>query len=127
MGRTDFFILGPFHQYSNFDGICVSIVEGNMKISNGILFIIPTILFNGIFLWRMWHFVASQFGLLIDIHLIFGLDVVFPLMEAMQSFLKFSQRRVAFICDFITIMKVCQGQLYNLYCDNNSSFQGDKL
>jgi hypothetical protein len=62
----------------------------------------------------MWHFVVDQFGLLIDIHLIFGLDFVLPLMEVMQSFLKFSQRRDAFICDFIVVMKVCQGQLYSL-------------
>jgi hypothetical protein len=63
----------------------------------------------------MWHFVVGQFGLLIDIHLIFGLDVMLPFMEAMQSFLKFSQRRNTFICDFIVVMKVCQVQLYSLY------------
>jgi hypothetical protein len=57
----------------------------------------------------MWHFVAGQFGLLINIHLIFGLDVVLPLMEAMQFFLKFSQRRDAFICDFIVVMNIFQG------------------
>jgi hypothetical protein len=30
-----------------------------------------------------------------------------------------------FICDFIVIMNVCEGQLYMLYCDAMSSFQSD--
>jgi hypothetical protein len=39
--------------------------------------------------------------------LLFGLVVAFPLMEGMQSLLKFAHKINAFICDFIIAMKVC--------------------
>jgi hypothetical protein len=45
---------------------------------------------------------------------LFGLAYVLPLMENMQSFLKFVQKRDIFICDFIAIVKVCSSHLYNL-------------
>ncbi len=48
-----------------------------------------------------------------------------PLMKAMQSLLKFVWRKDTFIYDFIGVLKVYQGQLYTLYYDNNSSFQGE--
>ncbi len=62
------------------------------------------------FLW-LWQ---ENLGLLLNIHLLFGLAYVLPLMENMQSFLKFVQKRDIFICDFIAIVKVCSSHLYNL-------------
>lgn len=49
------------------------------------------------------------------------------LMEIMQSLLKFAQRRNLFICDFIAIVKVYHGQLYNFYCDTPSFFYNDEF
>ncbi len=77
-----------------------------MKKFNGISIINLAIFFYGIFQWKMWHFVASQY-VVSDIHLLFGLVVAFPLMEGMQSLLKFAHKINAFICDFIIAMKVC--------------------
>jgi hypothetical protein len=124
-----FWVLANLLEY---DGICVFIVvvcwKGgqNTKKFNGISIIILAIFFYGIFVWKMWHFVASQY-VASDIHFLFGLVVMFPFMEAMQSLLKFAQKRNAFIYDFIIAMKVCKSQLYTLYCDNILSFQGYEL
>jgi hypothetical protein len=30
-----------------------------------------------------------------------------------------------FICDFIAIIKICEGDVYRMYCDICSFFQGD--
>jgi len=29
------------------------------------------------------------------------------------------------MCDFITIVKICEGDVYKMYCDNQFYFQGD--
>jgi hypothetical protein len=50
-----------------------------------------------------------------DIHLLLGLVVMFPLMKAMQSLLKFVWRKDTFIYDFIDVLKVYQGQVYLIY------------
>jgi hypothetical protein len=60
----------------------------------------------------MWE---TNLGLLYDTHLLLGLNCVLLLLENMQSLLKFVQRRDIFICDFIAVVKVCQGQLYTHY------------
>jgi len=62
-----------------------------------------------------------------DIHLLFGLHIVFPLMKAMQSLLMFVSRKDVFICDFIVVIDVCQTQLYTFHCDNNLSSQCEKF
>jgi hypothetical protein len=53
----------------------------------------------------------AKLGLLIDLHLLLGLAVVLPLMEAIGSLLKFAQRHDVYICNFITNVKVYQDQL----------------
>ncbi len=68
------------------------------------------------------NFVLTNLGLLCEIHLLLGLACVLPLMESMQSLFKFAHKKDIFICDFITMMKVCQDQLYTLYHDIASSF-----
>jgi hypothetical protein len=30
-----------------------------------------------------------------------------------------------FVCDFIAIVRICEGEVYQLYCDNQCRFQGD--
>jgi hypothetical protein len=67
-----------------------------------------------------------KLGLLIDLHLLLGLVIMLPLMEAIGSLLKFPQRQDVSICDFIVIVKVYQGQLYRLY-SNNITFINDEL
>jgi hypothetical protein len=67
-----------------------------------------------------------KLGLLTDLHLLLVLVVMLPLMEAIGSLLKFSQRHDVSICNFISIVKVCQDQLYRLY-SNNITFTSDEF
>jgi hypothetical protein len=66
-------------------------------------------------------------GLFMDIHLLLGFQIVFPLMKVMQSLLMFVSRKDVLICDFILVIDICQTQLYTFHCDNNLSFQGEKF
>jgi hypothetical protein len=80
----------------------------------------------------MWQSIGMlllqvNLGLLTDLHLLFGLAIVLPLMEAFGSLLKFAQRWDVFIYDFIVVVKVCQGQFYRLYFNNNTAFINDEL
>jgi hypothetical protein len=83
-------------------------------------------MFSNVFFWFvvMYHFIGK---LLCDPHLLLRLACVLPLMETMQIFLKFAKRRDTFICNFIVTMNVYQGQLYTLYCNTTSSYQGDEF
>jgi len=45
--------------------------------------------------------------LLMNMHLLFGLITMLPLMEAIGSLLKFMQRQDVFISNFIATVKVC--------------------
>jgi hypothetical protein len=47
--------------------------------------------------------------LLMDMHLLIGLVIMLPLMEAIGYLLKFAERQYVFISDFIAMVKVCQG------------------
>lgn len=69
----------------------------------------------------------ANLGFLSNIHLLLGLACVLPLTKNMQSFQKYVQRRDIFICSFIAIVKLCQGQLYSLYCEPTSIFKGDEF
>ncbi len=59
--------------------------------------------------------------------MLFGMAYILPFMESMQSLFKFAQQGDIIIFDFITIVKLCQGQLYNLYYDATLSFQGNEF
>jgi hypothetical protein len=67
-----------------------------------------------------------KLGLLAKLHLLLGLAIMLPLMEAIGSFLKFAQRHDISICKFIPNVKVCQDQLYRLY-SNNTTFTSDEF
>jgi hypothetical protein len=53
------------------------------------------------------------------------LNVIVPLLEAIHSLIKFGQLEDMFVCDFSAIIKICEGDVYQMYCEIHSSFQGD--
>jgi hypothetical protein len=67
----------------------------------------------------------SNLCLLIDVEMLLRLNVVMPLSEAMHSLIKFAQLQDVFVCDFIATVKICNGDVYQMYCDIHSCFQGD--
>jgi hypothetical protein len=70
-------------------------------------------------------FAKSNLCLLIDVEMLLGLNVVMPLLEVVHSLIKFAQLRDVFVCDFIVAVNICEGDVYRMYCDIHSSFQGD--
>jgi hypothetical protein len=69
----------------------------------------------------------GNFNLLVDISIPIALAGFLPLLETVHYLVKFSQQQDIFICDYLAAVKVCQGQLYELYCDHVSSFRSDSF
>jgi hypothetical protein len=59
------------------------------------------------FLKFSWFCGKQTWAPLSNIHLFLELACVLPLMENMQSLLKYVQRRNIFICDLIAVVNVC--------------------
>jgi hypothetical protein len=62
-------------------------------------------------------------SLLLDVATLLALPCILPMLEAVQSLIKFAQAGNVFISDFIAAVKICQAELYMIYCDSASSFQ----
>lgn len=60
--------------------------------------------------------------MILDIHLIINLACLLPLLEIVHVLIKISQRGVAFVCDYIIVVKVCQSQLHYLYNNVETTF-----
>jgi hypothetical protein len=51
-----------------------------------------------------------------------GLSCIIPLLECIPSLSKFVQVQNVFICDFVDVIKACEGNLYKLYVDPITSY-----
>jgi hypothetical protein len=51
-----------------------------------------------------------------------GLSYIIPLFKCMQYLSKFVQAHNVFICDFVDVVKACEGDLYRLYVDPITSY-----
>jgi hypothetical protein len=47
-----------------------------------------------------------------------GLNAVMPLLKAVHSLIKFAQLKDVFVCDFIAVVKIYEGDVYRLFLDN---------
>jgi hypothetical protein len=70
-------------------------------------------------------FTKSNMCLLTNVKTLLGLNVIMPLLEAIHSLIKLSQLCDVFVCVFIIILKICEGDVYQMYYDNQYNFQGD--
>jgi hypothetical protein len=64
---------------------------------------------------------------LCDIHILLGLVYILPLLEFRHAFIKFAQFKYVFVCDLVAAIKVCQGDVYNMYCNHISKFIVDNI
>jgi hypothetical protein len=48
---------------------------------------------------------------------ILGLTSVLGMLEVMESLSKFAQSQEWFIFNFVNVSKICQADLYTMYCD----------
>ena len=54
-------------------------------------------------------------NLLCDPTCLVEMTTFFPLIEFLDSLITFSHKRDVFICDFIGVVKLCEGLLYSMY------------
>jgi hypothetical protein len=59
---------------------------------------------------------------LLDPYLALGMTCLLPLLECINSLVKFAQRRNVYICDFVAALTMCQGQLFEMYRDDTKAF-----
>jgi hypothetical protein len=68
------------------------------------------------------EFVKANIELLCDIKVFLGLACIILMLECIQGLFKFAQTQDAFICDFVAIVKSCQGDLYRMHCNEKTRY-----
>ncbi len=63
---------------------------------------------------------STQFYLflLLNVETLLGLNIMMPLLKVIHSLIEFAQLKDVFVYNFITIMKICEGDVYRMFCDN---------
>jgi hypothetical protein len=64
----------------------------------------------------------KNLSLLCDVSTLLALLCILPLLESINSFIKFAQVGDVFVSDMIAAMKICQAEIYMMYCDSATSF-----
>jgi hypothetical protein len=59
---------------------------------------------------------------LLNPYLALGMTCLLPLLECINSLVKFAQSRNVFICDFFGALTTCQAQLFEMYLDEGKAF-----
>jgi len=67
--------------------------------------------------------IRLNYELLCDIGTLLGLPYLMPLLESMNSLMKFVQSDHVFVSDYVAAIKICQGELYAMYSDKDSTWQ----
>ncbi len=66
-------------------------------------------------------FTKSNLFLFIDVEMFVGVECYYmSLLEIIHFLIKFAQLHDVFICDFIIAIKICEGDVYHMYCDIHS-------
>jgi hypothetical protein len=64
----------------------------------------------------------TNYELLCDLETLLGLSCIIPLLELLQGLSKFTQSQQTFICDFISALKLCEANLFTIYCEARKRF-----
>jgi hypothetical protein len=70
-------------------------------------------------------FIKFNLCLLTNAKTLLVLNVIMPLLEVVHFLIKFTQLCNMFVCDFIVVIKICEGNVYQIYFDIHSFFQVD--
>jgi len=60
---------------------------------------------------------------LCDLQILVIFTYILPLLELIHSLIKFAQMKNVFMCNLVVVIKVCQGDVYNMYCVLPGSLQ----
>jgi hypothetical protein len=69
--------------------------------------------------------VRSNLFLFVDVKMLLGLNVVMFAFRCNAIFEKIYKITGCFVCDFRDIIKICEGDVYCMYCDSEYYFQDD--
>jgi hypothetical protein len=58
---------------------------------------------------------------------LFEFACVMPLLEYVHVLIKFAWSKDVLVCDLVATIKVYQGDVYNMYCDQNSKLTIDSF
>jgi hypothetical protein len=59
---------------------------------------------------------------LCDLQVLLGFACILPLLEYVHALIKFAQMKDVYVCDLVATIKVFQGDIYTMYCDQTSKF-----
>ena len=65
----------------------------------------------------------ENYDLLCDIGTLLGLPCIMPLLDSVNSLMKFVQSDDTFVSDYVAAVKICQGELYMMYSDPDTAWQ----
>jgi hypothetical protein len=57
-----------------------------------------------------------------DLQILLGFAYILPLLKSMHVLIKFAKMKDVFVCDLVAAIKVCQGDLYNMYLEKSFNF-----
>jgi hypothetical protein len=61
------------------------------------------------------HYVRSNLFFIIDMETLLGLNAMMSPLEEIHYLIKFAQLKDGFVCVFISIVKICEGNVYCMY------------
>jgi len=66
-----------------------------------------------------------NFELLCDVNLLIFLCCLLPMLEIIYALIKLAQKRDVLVCDYLSTIKICQGQLYFHYVNPATKYVYD--
>jgi hypothetical protein len=77
--------------------------------------------------WKWLWIIVQTSKHLCDLQIVFELACILPLLKFVHVLIKFAHMQNIFVCDLVVVIKVYQGDLYNMYCDQISKFDVDSF
>ena len=69
----------------------------------------------------------KNLSMLLDWQNMLTLPCLMPMLHSVNSLIKFAQSPACYIVDFISAVKICEGDLYRLYVDPAFAFHGEEF
>jgi len=70
-------------------------------------------------------FANYNLSLLTNVETLLGLNAVMLMLKEVHFLIKFAQLKYVFVCDFIIKVKICEGDVHHMFCDQRSCFEGN--
>jgi hypothetical protein len=61
---------------------------------------------------------------MVDPYVCLGMIALMLLLDCLNTLVKFAQARNVYICDFVTALTLCRGQIFEMYIDESMAFTG---